>query len=433
MSRQKSPPTHPSDRRGDLLSVVLMLGFFAVAMTQAAVPGLSTILRQEFSLSAAQLGLLMSAYFVTYGLVQVPAGAVAGRWGGRVALAGFATMAAGDLVFILGSDVTLLLAARALQGLGAAAMLPTCGALLAAHISPQRLGRGWSITGMGASFGNLFALAALARIVAWSSLNLAFITMLGLTALGALLSARLPEFRRLPSPQPAGLSLPAIARDVRSVLSSRGVLLLAAINVAAISFGIGVVTWTPSYLHDVAGSSVTLATLLTGGYAVGQIVAAPLVGLLADRFGYVRLLLVAFAGMTLCGLSFLFLGSPGGALLLTALVGTFMTASFAPSFALIPYHVSLRYAGLTSGVISGIGFLGSMPAPWLVGLLLDAGAGYRAAYGVLTAFALLGLGSSLLLGRLQQRRATRDRVGYPASDEPHDSEAPTIHAHRERP
>ncbi len=432
MIQPQRSPARLSGRRADLLSVVLMLGFFAVAMTQAAVPGLSTILREEFNLSAAQLGLLMSSYFITYGLIQVPAGALAGRWGGRVALAGFATIAAGDLLFILGSDFTMLIAARALQGLGAAAMLPTCGALITAHVSPERLGRGWSITGMGASFGNLFALAGLARLVTWGSLDLAFVSMLGLTVVGALLSARLPEFRHLPSPRPARQSLGAIARDVRTVLASRGVLLLAAINVAAISFGIGVVTWTPSYLHDVAGSSVTLATLLTGGYAVGQIVAAPLVGYLADRFGYVRLLLVAFTGMTLCGLSFLFLSSPGGALLLTAVVGVFMTASFAPSFALIPYHVELRHAGLTSGVISGIGFLGSMPAPWLVGLLLDAGAGYQAAYGVLTAFALLGLVASLLLGRLQQRRVSQAHVGYPASHGLRE-EAPMTHAHRERP
>lgn len=392
--------TRLSGNRADLLSTVLLLGFFAAAMTQSAIPALSTVLREEMALSASEVGLLMSAYFVAYGILQIPAGALAAHWGGRVALAGFAALALGDVLLLTGGSFAAFAVARVLQGLGASVMLPTTGALSSAHIEVERLGRGWSITGMGAGIGNLFALTILARVATWQSLDWAFAAMLGVTAAAALLSAGLPEFRRLPRLRPAVPSPASVAGDVRKVLSSRGIALMVVINVAAISFGVGVLTWTPSYLHDVGGAPVAVAALLTAGYAVGQLAAAPLVGFLSRRLGNVQVLIGAFGGMIVCGAGFLLVSSPVPTLLLASLVGVCMTFSFAPTFALIPYHVEMKHAGLTSGVLSGIGFLGSMPTPWLVGLILDAGWGYGAGYGVLVAFALLGLVVSVTLLRV---------------------------------
>jgi sugar phosphate permease len=73
------------------------------------------------------------------------------------------------------------------------------------------------------------------------------------------------------------------------------------------------------------------------------------------------------------------------------------------SYALIPHFVELKLTGLASGTVSGMGFLGSLATTWLVGVMLDAAWGYSAGYWLLTAFAVLGLASALLL-RLSPRR-----------------------------
>jgi len=385
------------------LSSVMLLGFFTALMTQSAIPALSALLLEEWSLSASRLGLLMSAYFLAFGMMQVPAGAFAAHWGGRVALAGFAALALGDMLLLVGQDYTTLVCARVIQGFGAAVMLPTAGALSSRHIRMDKLGRGWSITGMGAGFGNLFALIFLPRLAVSGGLVAAFAVMLAVTGLAALVSARLPEFLHLPLPRTAAPTPASIARNVKTIVASRGVAWLALVNLAAVSFGVGVVTWTPLFSHDLAGASVSFAALLTAGYAAGQLAGAPLVGLLITRIGHEPLLIVASVGMCLCGVVVPFATSWGPILVITVTTGVLMAASFAPSFALIPRYVGQAHAALASGVISGIAFLGALTAPWLFGLVLDWGWGFRVGYALLSVFATAGIVASIFLAFLRAR------------------------------
>lgn len=81
-------------------------------------------LTSELGLSAADLGLLTSAYFLTFGAVQIPLGILLDRYGPRrveAVLLLFA--AAGSALFALGRNVAELGLARGLIGLGVSACL----------------------------------------------------------------------------------------------------------------------------------------------------------------------------------------------------------------------------------------------------------------------------------------------------------------------
>jgi len=79
-------------------------------------------LSREFALTASDLGLLTSAYFLTFGAFQIPLGILLDRYGARrVEAALLALCAAGTALFALASGFTALILGRALIGLGVSA------------------------------------------------------------------------------------------------------------------------------------------------------------------------------------------------------------------------------------------------------------------------------------------------------------------------
>jgi MFS family permease len=78
----------------------------------------------DFALSAAELGLLTSAYFLTFAAFQLPLGLLLDRFGPRRTDAALLLIAAlGGMVFALAHGLPLLILGRALIGLGVSGSL----------------------------------------------------------------------------------------------------------------------------------------------------------------------------------------------------------------------------------------------------------------------------------------------------------------------
>ncbi|HKU47681.1 MAG TPA: MFS transporter, partial [Burkholderiales bacterium] len=78
----------------------------------------------DFGMAPSALGLLTSAYFLSFALAQVPLGIALDRFGPRRCAATlFCVAGAGALVFGLARDLTMLSVGRALIGIGVAAGL----------------------------------------------------------------------------------------------------------------------------------------------------------------------------------------------------------------------------------------------------------------------------------------------------------------------
>jgi MFS family permease len=95
---------------------------------------------------------------------------------------------------------------------------------------------------------------------------------------------------------------------------------------------------------------------------------------------------------------------------LVLLTGFFSMFFFAPMLAYIPEVVAKpEQVGAATGMNTLLGFVGSMVAPWLFGLLLDAGNGSRNAYlwgfVMLAAFGVASTVGMLLFGASRKRTA----------------------------
>jgi len=189
-------------------------------------------LTADLSLSAADLGLLTSVYFLVFAAAQIPFGILLDRHGPRTLMAGLLLLAsAGSLLFALADTLLGLIAGRALIGLGVALALMAGFKAIVLWFPAERLAltNGWFV--MLGALGAVTAAAPAELLVGQVGWRGLFAVLGAMSALAALLIVGLvPDQDRRSTPvagaQPP-LTLVAIYRQRRfwrlAPLSSLGV------------------------------------------------------------------------------------------------------------------------------------------------------------------------------------------------------------------
>jgi EmrB/QacA subfamily drug resistance transporter len=149
-----SRPADLTRAQGWALALSSLASFMVVLDLLVVSTALNTIHR-DLGASIGQLEWTVSAYTLTFAVLLMTAAAVGDRLGRRrVFAAGLGVFVAGSAACALAPGAGALIAARAVQGAGAAMVMPLALALLNAAVPAQR--RGWA---MGI-FGAVTALAA---------------------------------------------------------------------------------------------------------------------------------------------------------------------------------------------------------------------------------------------------------------------------------
>jgi EmrB/QacA subfamily drug resistance transporter len=139
--------------QGWALALASVASFMVVLDLLVVATALNTI-RRDLGASIGQLEWTVNAYTLAFAVLLMTAAAVGDRFGRRRVFAiGLGVFAAGSAACALAPGVGALIAARTVQGVGAAMVMPLALALLNAAVPPQR--RGWA---MGI-FGSVTALA----------------------------------------------------------------------------------------------------------------------------------------------------------------------------------------------------------------------------------------------------------------------------------
>ncbi len=113
--------------RAIVTTFVFSLGYFLSYFSRTINAALTPHFQAEMELGADDLGLLASAYYLTFGLLQLPLGAAMDRYGPRIVNASiFFVAVLGGLVFFASETLTGLVIGRALIGAGVAGGL-MCG------------------------------------------------------------------------------------------------------------------------------------------------------------------------------------------------------------------------------------------------------------------------------------------------------------------
>jgi MFS family permease len=353
------------------------LSFLDRAAISQAAPSIS----KELHLNPVQMGLVFSAFGITYAIFEIPSGWLCDRFGARklltrVVLLWSVFTAATGLAWNLPS----LLIARLLFGAGESGCFPGLAQVFRAWLTPRERNSAEGIKAACARFGAAITPALMALLYAYLSWRKVFL-LFGLVGLfwGVLFYS---WYRDRPSvPRPA--DTPHGDADFRKkLLSSRSVW---ALGVQWFCHYYGFyfyITWLPIYLYqarrlDLRGGSLAAGLpLLSAG--LGCLAAGWAISALTQRMGSVvraRKLLgyLAYGGAAVLLGLFTWISNPVLAMIAMSL------SSFAAEFSSpISWTTAMDIGGERVGTVAGfmnmLGHLGGSVAPTVTGLLL-AGTG----------------------------------------------------------
>lgn len=177
--------------RNGLALIAICLAALMLGLEITSVPAILPLLERALPASFRQLQWIMNAYTLAMSAVLMAMGTLGDRFGRkRIFILGTLVFGAASLACGLATTAPLLIVARFLQGLAAAAMLACQIALLSQHF-PAGAARGrafgwWGIVfGAGLGFGPIIG-AALATLASWSWVFLIHVGLAGVTVACAL-------------------------------------------------------------------------------------------------------------------------------------------------------------------------------------------------------------------------------------------------------
>ncbi len=367
------------------LTAVLYLD--RICMAQAVVP-----IQRDLGLTNTEIGVVMMAFSLAYGLFEIPTGRMGDRFGSRTVLTRIVlwwsvfTALTGTC-----SGFLTLLIVRFLFGAGEAGALPNAARVVARWYPLHERGRAQGLMLAAAQFGAVLAPLGAARLIEAVGWRWTF------AAFGSLGVAWAVGFRRWFRDDPAehpGVNAAELATiragltptglepgpvPWRAVFTNRGVLVLSVIMVLGAFYTYFFYSWFPKYLSAARGvenvEAGTLASIVLAGSAVGMLCGGWLADRIqkwfADPLTAKRWLGV---GCYLTAAGCLHLGircdDPRA---LAALWGV----SFCAMHVTLPVWWSIalpqcgRHVGTVSGLMNGAGVLGAMASQGFVGAFSD--------------------------------------------------------------
>ena len=279
---------------GLALSLMLFMAVHAVFMS--VIPIITDELRTGFGLSGSQIGLLTSSYMMAFAVGSIPMGILGSRWGGRVLLGGTVVMALGAVLFAFSASYPWFLASRFLQGIGASTTLPVVNMLIAQAFPPEKRARSLGLFGAGPGLGVVVGLFSFPSLAERGGYRLVFLVAAGAAlAVGLANLAQRAVRHHLPAQEPQSFSV-LMRRSARMALNRR-LLLLVVVNIGASGIIVGLVAWTPSFLHDMRGTGLAAAAYVSAGIGVAQLIGNPLGARAMTRWGKGPMYVVSLAVM----------------------------------------------------------------------------------------------------------------------------------------
>jgi sugar phosphate permease len=422
---QKSNPLNRALRYRWLIFWILAFSYVLVYFHRLCPAVVALDMMGDLKAGGALLGLLSSAYFYPYALMQLPAGLLADSWGPRRSISLFFLVAfIGSIMLGLAPSVPLALIGRTLVGLGVAMLFVPTMKILAEWFRAKEFATMTAILMVMGGLGSLTAaspLAILSNRIGWrlSFVAVGFFTLLMAILVWLFVRDR-PADLGWPSPaEPTGISPSAIGllEGIKRVLIYPRFWPIAIwfFFDCAIFFSFGGL-WGGPYLMQIQGLSKAKAGQILSMLAIGMIVGSPILSFLSDRIFRGRkpvLLLSSFIVLCLTALLAFYtdrLSIPALYLLCLGL-GVFSSAIVVIGFTTTKELFPVQIAGTSTGLVNLFPFAGGALFQPFLGYLLErpgkAGdaftlLGYKQAFlalflcGLLAFFACLFLKETLV-------------------------------------
>jgi MFS family permease len=400
----------PSANHNSAMNRVLFLMALSVLINYIDRSNLSIaapLIKDELGISGTQLGTLLSAFFYTYGLLQVPAGWLVDRFDVKWVFAlGFFIWSASTAVTGLLHGFAALLIARVVLGVGESIAFPSYGKIIGGHFQETQRGFANSIVMTGLALGPALGMWIGGNVIGrfgWRPffISLGMIGLLWLVPWWIWMPRRTGQAK---SSEGAGVS------GILAILRQRSAwgtcICLFSFNYTSYLL----VTWLPFYLTRERGLS--MRDMARAGGLIYLLYAAACAGFgkLSDIWvnggtsPTIARKTLATAGYTGMGL-FLALTAiaPSGVFLWTlAATAIFLGMATCNIWAMTQTLAGREMVGRWTGIQNFVGNFAGAVAPWLTGFLLDRTGHFSWAFFITTAVAWIGaLSWIFIVGRIE--------------------------------
>ncbi|MGD8519832.1 MAG: MFS transporter [Desulfobacterales bacterium] len=377
-------------------------------------------IQSSFGISGTLLGVLGSAYFYSYAIMQLPTGLMADSWGPRKTVSVFIVLAGiGSILMGVAPSLSVAIMGRILVGLGVATVFVCNFKLLSEWFNTRQFvimgGVFMAMGGIGALFSSA-PLAWVSNLIGWR------MTLVAVGIVSLLIAALVYIFVR---DRPSEMGLPAISADPNQSSTAEEIGLLQGMKMVVISgrfwpvaiwsfcaigmsFAVGGL-WGGPYLMQVYGLSKAAAGGVLSTFALALILGSPTLSWLANRFGRKSVLMgCSLALAIVCGLMSWFVYSMSLPVLYIMFFCLFLTGGSAgPVFAAVSKELfPISISGTSVGTVNLFPFIGAAFFQVIIGAVLTAGSHARGEYALVTfrymfliclAGALLSLAASFLM------------------------------------
>jgi len=355
---------------------VMALIYFFVYFHRTSPAVLANILMEEFAVTALAVGVLSSAYFYPYGLMQIPVGYLSDIKGPRLVTTVFTLIAFfGTLLFAFSPTFEVAILGRLLIGVGVSGVYIPTIKIISRWFKVDEFA---TLTGVLFAVGNTgalvsaYPLAAMTSAFGWrhSFLFIAAVTLV--LALSCWILVRDSPEGNVKKIEKKGFSA-----SFRVVVLNSAIWLIA--TSAFLRYGIVMGyqgLWGGPYLMDVYGMGREEAggVLMTVGF--GTIVGAPVIGFLSDKIFRTRkwFLFAAGIGFTLTMLPLVFMTASLSVIqlyVISFLIGLFSAAG-PVAYALVKESFPLEVTGLATSIVNVFPFFGGAAFQVIMGYLIDS-------------------------------------------------------------
>lgn len=371
---------------GGLILPVFVLAHFSHHVVTGALVPLLPHMRDELGLDYLGSGMLVSAFTLTYGIVQVPLAILSDRISRRklIAFGLFGTGLASTLMVFANAYWQVVALLVAIGAFGSTYHAPA-SAFLSQTFDKENRGRSLGLHTVGGS-GSLLVTPLLAVFLAYTfgSWRIAYLILgivpilVGLVVLTATRKQDAANIKDSVASRSERVAVLEIARLI-------GALVFIAMVATLLSSAVS--SFMPLYLVDKHGIDNNVAGIIAGLVAGGGVIGAPLGGALSDRFGRAPVIMVTLvlAGPLLYVLTLLPFGVP--LLVMITVYGVVMSARMPVMESVIADVVPAAQRGSALGVYFFLSQETAGVATPAVGYVMDL-------YGADPAFVLLaGIGA----------------------------------------
>jgi MFS family permease len=359
----------------------ICITYYGENFLKTAASALSPVLINELGINKGTMGLLITAFFIIYGIMQIPAGIFTDMWGPRRTILGFTALTiVGIFLFWMSFRFEMLVVAQIIMGIGCSVFYINAVSLITHWFPIERKATAIGILSAASGLGNFTSYMGfpLANSMFGDWRNLYLIVAIILLVNFSMNFFILKDSPTVNKTEPKSgkntlKSFAEVLKDSRIYPFIIGYLLL--------SFGWVFYNWMTLFLMETKGLTYVEGGLVTSLGAIAGIPGCIAMGAISDRLKRRKLPLIIFSCLYVVVVtSFIFVpaGLPLALLMILSFSISFCGSMWVLFFSMVPEVLPSGKASIGLGLVNGLGTIGYSIITPFYGSLIDVTGDYFA-------------------------------------------------------